>query len=120
MDDARHIRLLNETAEFIRRNADGILDGWEELMRPVMGESIVNTALRPRGLRVLEIIADLLDGGEYDSYSNYIRRVFLDLTAAGYGPSWILQTVELFIEYLSQEVARKSRVRRGPHRYRFS
>jgi len=108
MDDARHTRLLTETAEFIRQNADGILEGWEELMRPVMGESLVNPALRPRALRVLEIIADLLDGEEYDSYSNYMRRVFLDLSTAGYGPSWILQTIELFIEYIAQGVAQKS------------
>ncbi len=106
MDETKHTRLLEEVTEFLKSESTKILDGWAELMRPVVGDTLHGLNARPRAERFMKIIADLLDGEPYESYSNYIRRIFLDLSGAGYGPSWILDTLDLFIEYLSAETAR--------------
>ncbi len=74
-------------------------------MRPVLGDALSGPEHHHRAVRLLEILADILRGDPYDSYSNYIRRFLIDLTQAGYGTSWMLETRDLFLEYLAQSAA---------------
>lgn len=106
MDDAKYTRLLGEIAEYIRLNSEDIISGWDDLIHPIIGDRFVDNESQSRGVTLLEIFADLLEGNPYDSYSNYIRRLLIDLIAAGFSPSWIIDTRDLFIEFLASSISR--------------
>ncbi len=108
MDDARNTRLLGEIASYVRHHSEDIISGWDDLIRPIIGDRFEDDDSHTRGIAVLEMFADLLEGNPFESYSNYVRRLLIDLISAGFGPSWIIDTRDLFVEYLADIIPRTS------------
>jgi sigma-B regulation protein RsbU (phosphoserine phosphatase) len=71
-------------ASAIRRGSDDLARNWAEIVFPFYEkEKIVKEELAQRSKVAIEVLASLLESGDFDSYSNFFRKIALEWISMG-------------------------------------